>query len=155
MCRLYGLHASHPTTPSSERSVAAIQGDTDSEHVFHLLMSRLAVRERSAMVETLAQTAHDLERWCDEEGADLALNVIWAIGEELAGTRLGRSLHAVRREQAHVCAVCGRRHGPEDADDYRAVVIASERVTDETWVSVDERTVWSIDEQFDLCAQSL
>lgn len=50
--------------------IAEIRGDTDSEHVFLLLMSRLQERGTHAMVDTLKETVTDIRAWCREEGAD-------------------------------------------------------------------------------------
>lgn len=126
----------------------SVAGDTDSEHFFRLLMSRLDGRSPDAMVGVLAETANEVVGWCREEGADAALNVIWAVGEELVGTRLKRSLHVVERREPYECPVCGKTHGPADADDYRAVVAASERITAEDWAEVEDGSVWWIDEDF-------
>lgn len=130
-----------------ERWAGSIEGETDSEHLFGLLMSRLEERgEPPAMADVLARTVTETRTWCEEEGASAALNVIWIAGGAMAGSRLGRELHYVERDQAYKCPVCGHHHGPEDAEEYRAVVVASERITDEAWREVDDGSVWWIDE---------
>ncbi|MFW6193354.1 MAG: class II glutamine amidotransferase, partial [Gemmatimonadota bacterium] len=113
----------------------AVVGDTDSEHVFHLLLSRLRetdgagsgtdVPDPARMRAVLADTLRELEGLCDlvdpdgegvERGPDghrldrLAMNLLWTVGPELAGSRLGRSLWYVERDGAHRCGVCGELH---------------------------------------------
>ena len=126
----------------------SVAGDTDSEHFFRLLMSRLDGRSPGAMVDVLADTANDVVGWCRAEGADAELNVIWAVGEELVGTRLGPGLHAIERREPYTCPVCEKTHGPADVDDYRAVVVASERITGEDWFAVQDGRIWWIDADF-------
>jgi hypothetical protein len=43
------------------------------------------------------------------------------------------------------CAVCGVSHSPAADDNYRSVVIASEPLTDETWLEVPEGTVIGVE----------
>lgn len=136
-----------------EERAGSIRGETDSEHVFALLMSRLTSdpgeRPPEATAEVLAHTVRDIRRWTEEEGGtEVTLNVIWAVGEEIVGSRFGRDLHVVERSEAYECPVCGHHHGPPDAEDYRAVVVASERITDEAWKEVEDGSVWWIDEVF-------
>lgn len=137
------------------RWAESVAGDTDSEHFFRLLMSRLDERSPEAMVDVLAETANEVAAWCGEEGTDAALNVIWAVGEELVGTRLRRSLHVVERREPYHCPVCGKTHGPPDDEDYRAVVVASERITGEEWTAVEDGSVWWIDEDFRFRSRAL
>lgn len=132
-----------------------IRGETDSEHVFALLMSRLDEGTPTAMSDVLARTVNDIRTWCEEEGTAAALNVIWVAGDVMVGSRLGREFHYVERDRAYECPVCGHHHGPEDAEDYRAVVVASERITDETWSEVEEGHVWWVDHDVRLRSSSI
>jgi glutamine amidotransferase len=148
----------------------ALRGDTDSEHVFHLLLTRL--RERAAgegddgrprpaeMRSVLGETVRHLEARCDgleaggegvERGPDghrldrLAMNLLWTVGSDLAGTRFGRTLWYVEREGARRCSVCGELHPDPEPEGYRAVVLASERITDEDWREVPEGSAFHVD----------
>jgi len=138
-----------------QRWADAVEGETDSEHVFALLMSRLDERTPHAMADVLARTVTDVRGWCEEEGTVAALNLIWAAGAAMAGSRLGRELHYIERDRAYECPLCGHHHGPENAEGYRAVVVASERITDEAWREVDDGTVWWIDEGVRFRSQAL
>jgi len=137
------------------RWAGSIEGEPDSEHVFGLLMSRLDERTPRAMADVLARTATDIREWCEESGTAAALNLIWVADGVIVGSRLGRELRYVQREQAYACPVCGHHHGPEDAEEYRAVVVASERITDEAWREVDDGSVWWVDEDVWFRSRSL
>lgn len=150
-----------------------IRGDTDSEHIFHLLLSRLRRRlspppdeivrdaDPRVLCELLAGVIRDIREWRAETGSDtetggpgspagpparLGLNVLWIVGDRLVGSRVGRSLWYVERDGAHECPVCGNRHPAPEPDEYRSVLVASERITDEAWREVPEPSVFWIDE---------
>lgn len=168
-------------SPELER---AIRGDTDSEHVFHLLLSRLRDRLGVApdepvsaaepggevMAEVLRETAEELVRLCERHVPDLddvprgpdgqrldriALNVLWTVGDRLAGSRLGRSLWYVERDGARRCEACGELHPDPEPDGYRSVAIASERITSERWSEVPEPSVFYVDDRMRLRATAL
>ena len=167
--------------PELERG---IRGSTDSEHVFHLLLSRLRDRvdvgadepvgeagvDSRAMGDVLRGTIRELQDWCGDElpeaegiprGPDghrldrLALNLLWTSGPSLAGSRFGRSLWYVERQGAHRCEVCGETHPDPVPDGYRSIVVASERITDEDWQEVPEASVFHVDEEMRLRARPL
>lgn len=131
----------------------AIRGTTDSEHVFRLLQSRAALAPGTPLRDILEKTVRDVAIWSQQADpeSEVALNLLWARGDELVGSRLGRSLWYVERDGPHRCEVCGEIH-PDVADpeDYRAVTVASERITGEDWREVPEASVFEIDETFRL-----
>lgn len=162
--------------PELERGIG---GTTDSEHVFHLLLSRLRERldvpadrevgEAEPGGETMRavtrESIRDLEGWCEAtvpeaeqvpRGPDghrldrVALNLLWTVGEQLAGSRVGRSLWYVEREGAHRCGVCGELHPDPEPAGYRSVAVASERITDEEWQEVPEGSVFYVDQEMRL-----
>lgn len=167
--------------PELERG---IRGTTDSEHVFHLLLTRLRQRTAPAEDETvreagpgsdtmqavLGETVRDLESWCSDAVAKMdeiprapegdrldrvALNLLWTVGDSLAGTRVGRPLWYLEREGAHRCGACGGWHPDPEPEAYRSVVLASERVTDEEWQEVPESSVFRVDDEMRLQGRSL
>lgn len=167
--------------PELERG---IRGTTDSEHVFHLLLSHLRDRVEpaadepvaeagagaEAMADVLRGTIGELRGWCGDavpeadgipRGPDghrldrLALNLLWTVGHSLAGSRFGRSLWYVEREGAHRCEVCGGQHPDPEPDGYRSIVLASERITDEDWQEVPESSVFVVDDRMRLRTRPL
>lgn len=167
--------------PELERG---IRGTTDSEHVFHLLLSRLRdrlgvasdreVREADpsgeVMRDVLGETVADMTDWCEAtvsgsgeipRGPDghrldrVALNLLWTVGGRLAGSRAGRSLWYLERDGAHRCEVCGEQHPDPEPEGYRSVVVASERITGEDWEQVPESSVFYVDDRMRLQIQEL
>lgn len=133
----------------------AIAGTTDSEHFFHLLLSRRDRRPDRPPVEVLRDTIRDVTSTirAADPGAEVALNVLWVVDGELVGSRLGRSLWCLERDRPHGGFVCGDLHpDPQtlEAEDYRAAVVASERITGEDWREVPEATVFRVDEGYRL-----
>lgn len=159
----------------------AIRGSTDSEHLFHLLLSRLGARvgtedageltdaDPELMRNVLREAILDVEAWCERaaperteipRGPDgrrldrVALNVLWTIGDRLVGSRVGRSLWRLERSGAHRCEVCGERHPDPEPAGYRSVVVASERITrEEEWEEVPESSVFLVDDDMRLRAE--
>lgn len=126
---------------------AAIHGDTDSEHIFHLLLSLQERHPLQPLLETLRTCLQQLVTWCRESdpAARLGLNVVLTDGEQLVGARWGRSLHYVERSGVQDCEVCGFphvRHDPQHT--YRAVILASESISHESWCAVPDRSVYAV-----------
>lgn len=128
----------------------AVQGTTDSEHFFHLLLSRRARNPGEPMVEVLRDAIRDVAgmvREVDPE-REVALNVLWTVDGEMVGSRLRRSLWYQERDSPHRCERCGQDHpdpGRVDPENYRAALVASEPITDEAWKEVPEGTVFRLD----------
>jgi len=128
----------------------AIRGDTDSEHLFHLLRARQAAEPSKPLSAHLVSTARDVARWVREASPseELALNLLWADGPSLAGSRHHRTLWYTVRSAPYVCPVCGHDHAsPLAHERYRCVVIASEKITAETWTEVPEGSVFTLDDE--------
>lgn len=137
------------------------KGSTDSEQIFFWLLSRL---ERNgiapetpcsgsdlAMLKSVVAGGIDqLARWCAEVGADepAKLNVILTDGVSLVATIWNHTLYWVDRRGIHDCEICGIphvRHAQETG--YRAVVMASEPISQEDWREIPDRSLLSVDPQ--------
>lgn len=134
----------------------AVRGTTDSEQVFQLLLSRRSRRPDDPLADVLGETVRDVARWSRQADPEeeVALNLLWTVEEELVGTRQGRSLWYLERDHVYECPVCGNSHPdpgtvPDD-ESYRAVVLASERITDEGWREVPEGSLFRVNESMDL-----
>ncbi len=125
-----------------------IHGSTDSEHVFRYLLGLWQHNPERPLLETLRSGLQQVIAWCgDVDGqAKASLNVLWADGEHLVGSRLGRTLWYLERDGIHLCEICGKSHVHHDSERaYRAVEIASEPITHERWLQVPNGTVFSVD----------
>lgn len=126
---------------------AAIQGETDSEHIFHMILSMYEAMPARSLLETLRASLGQIVAWSEEidPAARIGLNVLLTDGTRLVGSRWGRTLHYVERSGVHDCEICGFphiRHDPRHS--YRAVVIASEPISHEPWREVPDHSVFTV-----------
>jgi glutamine amidotransferase len=146
-----------------------IQGTTDSEHIFALLLQLRAESPEASLHEVTRRAVHQIQSWCraapvnvyadvsdvpfdDLDTVDdaiihrtLALNLLWTDGTWIGGARLNRALWALRRTSSYVCPICGEDHTDAPADEgYRATVLASEPITSEGWSPVPNGTVFHV-----------
>ncbi|MDJ0973180.1 MAG: class II glutamine amidotransferase [Planctomycetota bacterium] len=126
----------------------AVRGDTDSEHLFHLMLSIRRARADLRLDEVVAEAVRVVRRLVDEEapGTQCSVNLLITDGRKLAGCRAGRTLFAARRADRGVCAICGEVHADAGGDGqlHRAVAIASEPTTDEAWDELPEDSVFLV-----------
>ena len=125
-----------------------IKGQTDSEHVFAYIRTLMDDAAPGSIPDLLRQTAKTIESLALKKNprAKLGLNMILTNGEGIWGTRLGRTLHYVERPGIYDCQICGFphiHHSPEIK--YWAAIVASEPITDEAWLEMPDRSIWSID----------
>ena len=126
---------------------AAMGGVTDSEHLFRYLLSLRDTEPRAPLVDILRTGLASVIRRCTEidRTAKIGLNVLLTNGDELVGSRWGRTLYRLDRLGVYDCEVCGFPHiHHHSGTDYRAIVVASEPITHEDWTEVPERTVYSV-----------
>lgn len=130
----------------------AIRGDTDSEHIFHYLRSLQERAPDRAPLDVLYQGLRQIMEWCCElePTARIGLNVILTDGEQMVGSRIGRTLYYLERDGVHDCEICGFPHIYHDPHRrYRAVVVASEPISHEKWREVPERCVYRVTKHFE------
>jgi glutamine amidotransferase len=135
-----------------------INGTTDSEHLFFYLLSLHLRHPKSSLRELVATGLNRVREWSAQVDpqASIGLNVVLTNGKLLVGSRLGRSLWHLRRERVYTCDICGRSHvHHEVGTDYRAIEIASEPISDDSWEPFPDGVVYSIDEDYYLLTESL
>lgn len=126
----------------------AIDGTTDSEHIFHYLLSLWARHPERNLREILKDGIGQIVRWCEDidPSKPVGLNVVWTDGEHLIGSRLNRTMWFLEREGIFRCDICGEPHVHHDPKRaYRAVEVASEPITNEKWLGVPNGSVFSVD----------
>ena len=133
------------------------QGTTDSELIFLWLLSRMAklgidpqrrCDDTEGLVEMVADSVLSLASLSEELGAteSAQLNLLLTDGELLIASRWKNSLYWVDRQGVHDSEVCGLSHVPQATDsDYRAVVVASEPISRESWREVPARSILRVD----------
>lgn len=128
----------------------AIQGQTDSEHLFRYALSLMEQDPGLSMQATLRKVVLDVSGWAEElaKGKPVGLNLILSDGESIVGSRLGRTLYMVARTGVYDCEICGFPHIHHmPRSNHRAVVVASEPISHEGWQEIEDRSIWEIDPQ--------
>ena len=143
----------------SEERRNRIQGSTDTEHIFYLLLTLHDEDPLSRLTSIMRSGVRRLLQWSHEETdrSEVALNLMLSTGQETVGLRFGRTLWSVERDLVHPCEVCdGAVHLSESPSEYRAVAVASEPVTsDEDWQEIPEETLYRIGPESLLVTESL
>ena len=144
---------------------ALIRGGTDSEHLFHMILSAHEAQPARPLLDVLRDCLGRVAAWACESVPHprLGLNVLLTDGERMVGSRWLRTLYAVRRGNGDAgggaaCRSCGGPHVRDDgaAGEYRALVVASEPLGgDEPWEEVPERSVYEVTEAFGLRVEPL
>lgn len=126
----------------------AILGQTDSEHLFHYALSLMELDQSMSMAASLRQVVLDVSAWARElaKDAPIGLNLILTDGAGIVGSRLGRSLYMVTRIGVYDCEICGFPHIHHSPNrQHRAVVVASEPISNEAWQEINDRSLWEVD----------
>lgn len=129
----------------------AIQGVTDSEHVFHYLLSKHEQDLTVPLVEVVKSGVRQLVDWCREvdPAAKIGLNILLTDGSQLVGTRFGRTLYCLERDGVRDCEICGFPHIHHDPrTDYRAAAVASEPISHEDWRELPDESVFHVTDDY-------
>lgn len=134
-----------------------IQGSTDSEHFFQLARAKQQAHPDASMLDAVRRACRQVAAWSEavDPEAEVALNTLWSDGNRLVGSRLGRSLWMVERDEPFVCGACPTEHVSVPAEDYRTVVFASERITDEDWVRVPSESAFMVTGDLEVTVEPL
>ena len=135
-----------------------IRGTTDSEHIFYYLMTLHLKHPDVPLRRLVGHGLNSIVHWAREvdPAAKIGLNIVLTNGRQLVGSRLGRTLWHLVREQVFICDICGQKHvHHEVGTEYRAVEIASEPLTDDNWRPLQDGVVFSVDEDYYLLIEKL
>jgi glutamine amidotransferase len=119
-----------------------IDGDTDSEHAFQFLLTRLEPTDADPeqIGRVVAETIGTLETLYPGAGDERTqLNFVLTDGQILVASRVRHTLF--RLERRDVPEIPDGDRPAETGPGYYAVAIASEPTTDEPWVEVPDRSV--------------
>jgi len=135
-----------------------IQGETDSEHIFYLFMSQCQRYPEREIFENLRHVVEKIHQWSSLAAPEgkMGLNILVTDGKNLLGSRFGRTLFYTRHEGVYDCEICGFPHVHHTPSvDYLAIDIASEPITHDQWVEIPERSLFYVNESFNLCVEAL
>ena len=134
-----------------------IKGNTDSEHIFYWLLSRLEdagiavdrpCDDPETLLDVMARSLRDLSQRSRQAGAEkpARLNLLLSDGQLLVASRWNNSLYWALREGIHDCEFCGIPHVHHHSGvNYRAAIIASEPITHETWHELPDHSLLIVD----------
>jgi glutamine amidotransferase len=154
-------------TQTNDRLQDARLGGTDSEQFFLWLLTRLMAagvdfgatrHEADVLAESLSDAIASLAQRCREVAPDETekLNFILTDGKTLVACRWNNSLHWLHRLGIHDCEACGIPHIHHDkSQDYKAVVVASEPITAESWSELPNHTLLFIDPDITVARHSI
>ena len=137
-------------------------GSTDSELIFLWLLSRF--QDSGISIDGLCDCsdhlidviADSLRLLREKSKSNLwreasQFNFILTDGQILIATCWNHTLHYVTRIGLHDCEICGIPHVSSDSkDEYRACIIASEPISDESWKAVANYTILLVDQSVEL-----
>ncbi len=142
-------------------------GTTDSEQAFYWLLTRMAktgidlaapVDDVDTMVSVFARSVAELAERCEKRRPEreAKLNFLMTDGRMLVASCWGNTLHWVKREGVHDCEICGISHVlHRPRQDYRAVVIASEPISNEAWEPLRQGQVVAVSGNLDCGIHSI
>lgn len=133
---LFAHHGAVPEFPASQPAMLErvpdflrrnIRGQTDSEHLFHLVLAQLHERGRLDDPNVPVQVVADAVRaGLAGVGGECALAI--TNGRVLVATRRGAPVHTMRRQSVTDCPVCREPSPPKriDHEHLRAVIIVAD-----------------------------
>ena len=123
----------------SDEAYQGIDGSTDSEHIFALLINELATAPDISLEKALHNTLMILRELADSYQVSVSANIILSDGNRLVASRFA---HGVQ-----VPSLYWLRDDPAFPD---AVIIASEPLFASNWISCPENSIISVGEDLDI-----
>lgn len=123
----------------SDRVYQSIQGTTDSEHIFALLMNELLENSELSLTDALTRSLTILDKLGKKYTTDFSANLIISDGQQIVASR-----YASREP---VPSLYWLRDDPLFPD---AVLIASEPLFDGNWISFRDRSILTIDHDLNI-----
>ncbi|NJP09487.1 MAG: ergothioneine biosynthesis protein EgtC [Leptolyngbyaceae cyanobacterium RU_5_1] len=123
----------------SDVAYQSVQGTTDSEHLFALLIHALLTTPTLSLTEALHQTLTVLSELGDHHQTDFSANLILSDGHQLVGSRFAN--------RVPMPSLYWLRDDPLFPD---AVLIASEPLFTGNWIPVRDRSILTIDHDLNI-----
>ena len=136
----------------------SILGETDSEHVFYFILTYCQQFPNNPVIENIREVIRKIYQWSEEHapGKPMGLNMILTDGQNIYGSRIGRSLFYAEHKGVYSCEICGFPHIHHTPSvSYRAIDIASEPITSDDWIEIPEQSLFHVDNRFKLQVNAL
>ena len=121
-----------------------IEGTTDSEHIFAMIVDRLEADRSIGLQQALKDTLVKLADMAEENNLELSANIVLSDGKELTACR-----YANRKETPSLYYI-------KDNSEYSdAVIIASEPLFEGDWVSCPKGSIIGVTENLEISVNSV
>lgn len=140
-------------------------GETDSEQLFLWMLNRfcrdginLDVPDCQMLERSASSAIAEIDRRCRALAPDESprLTFVLTDGQLILGGRWHNPLHWLDRQDIRDCEICGIPHvRHDDETEYRAVVFASEPITQEDWEEIPDESVFTVNKEFELSISEL
>lgn len=128
----------------SDRVYASIHGNTDSEHIWGLLLTALTTQPEIALEAALATALGQLLTLAAEYDTPVAANVLVSNGQKLVGSRLA--------SHGRAPSLYWLRGAPQFP---QAILVASEPLFEGPWVPFEEHSLFTLTADCDVQFHSL
>lgn len=127
-----------------DEAYQAIEGSTDSEHIFALLINQFLTEPNISLTQALQNTLHILAELAQQHQTNFSANIIVTDGRRLVASRFANkspapSLYWLR----------------DDPTFSNAVIVASEPLFAADWMGISENSIISVEENLDIEVLSL
>ena len=121
-----------------------IEGTTDSEHIFAMIVDRLEKNSDISLQQALKETLIKLAQMAEENNLELSANIILSDGKQLTACR-----YANRKETPSLYYI-------KDNSEYSdAFIIASEPLFEGDWISCPEGSLIGVGENLEVSVNSI
>ena len=116
-----------------------IEGTTDSEHIFAMIVNELEVNKNISLHQALKKTLIDLANMAEDNNLELSANIILSDGKQLTACR-----YANRKQTPSLYYL-------KDNSEYsNAFIIASEPLFEGDWISCPEGSLIGVGENLEV-----
>lgn len=117
----------------SDRVYASVEGNTDSEHIWGLVLTALAAQPEISLKVALATALRQLLALANEYDTPMAANVLISDGQKLVGSRVA--------SHGRAPSLYWLRQSPQFPE---AVIVASEPLFDAPWTALPETSLFTL-----------
>lgn len=121
-----------------------IEGTTDSEHIFALIVNELETKQDITLKQALSNTISHIAKLAQSDNIYFSANIVLGNGQELAACRYSN------RETSPTLYYL-----KENTVDSQAVIIASEPMFEGDWISCPEKSIIGVGENLAITVNSI
>ena len=128
----------------SDFAYQRIEGTTDSEHIFALVVNELEADNSLSLKQALNNTIVNLIKLAQSDNVEFSANIVLSNGKELAACR-----YANRKQSPSLYYIKDNSHYD------RAVIVASEPLFEGNWIGFPEESIIGVGENLEVNVSSI